>query len=148
VLPADLIDPIVAARRATDLATSSLLQATYAAFLNNGDLDRHLRRTRRVYRQRRDTLISALARWFPDAVPCGASAGMHVLVTLPADLDESMLAARALELGVQVYPLHEYRARRRSDQPPGLVLGYGQLSTTQLTHGARLLGDAARHARP
>ena len=147
VLPPDLVEPIVAARRATDLATSSLLQATYAAFLSRGDLDRHLRRTRRVYRQRRDALIAALARWFPDAVPCGASAGMHVLVTLPRELDESMFAALALEMGVQVYPLHTYRDGRRSHQPPGLVLGYGQLTSAELTQGARLLGDAARHAR-
>jgi GntR family transcriptional regulator/MocR family aminotransferase len=147
VLPPDLVDPIVSARRATDLATSSLLQATYAAFLSRGDLDRHLRRTRRVYRQRRDALISALAHWFPDAVPCGASAGMHVLVTLPDDLDESIVAARALEMGVRVYPLHEYHAGRRPRLPPGLVIGYGQLTASQLTRGAQLLGEAAQQAR-
>ena len=60
---------VVARRQVTDHATSSLVQAACAAFLTNGDLDRHLRRTRRVYRRRRDALIAALARWVPDARP-------------------------------------------------------------------------------
>ncbi len=147
VVPRDLVDPIVAARRATDRATSSFQQATYAAFLARGDLDRHLRRTRRIYRQRRDALISALARWFPAAMPCGASAGLHVLVTLPEDLHEGVLAELALEAGVRVYPLNDYRASRRSDHAPGLVLGYGQLTAAQLEHGARVLSEVAASAR-
>ena len=147
VLPADLVDPIVAARRATDLATSSILQATFAAFLTRGDLDRHLRRTRRVYRQRRDALIAALARWVPEVVPRGASAGMTVLVTLPDDLDEADIHTRALEVGVRVYPLEDFRASRRSDPTPGLALGYGQLTPSQLEEGARLLADVIAAAR-
>jgi GntR family transcriptional regulator / MocR family aminotransferase len=48
-----LLEPIVAGRQVTDHATSSLVQAAGAVFLTNGDLDRHLRRTRRVYQRRR-----------------------------------------------------------------------------------------------
>jgi GntR family transcriptional regulator/MocR family aminotransferase len=147
VLPRDLVEPIVAARRATDLTTSSVLQATFAAFLTHGDLDRHLRRTRRIYRERRDTLIAALARWLPDAVPSGASAGLQVLVTLPPDIDERVLADLALDAGVRVHPLHTYRVRERVDHPPGLVLGYGSLTPAQAEHGARLLGQAVAAAR-
>jgi GntR family transcriptional regulator/MocR family aminotransferase len=147
VLPRELVDPIVAARRGTDLATSSILQGTYAAFLTRGDLDRHLRRTRRVYRQRRDALIGALARWVPDAVPTGASAGMTVLVRLPPDVDERAVAERTLESGVRVYPLDAWRASRRSDRSPSLVLGSGQLTPAQLEDGARVLGDAVAGSR-
>lgn len=142
VLPRALVEPVVAARRATDGSTSSVLQATYATFLANGDLDRHLRRTRRVYRQRRDALIAALARWVPDAIPCGASAGMTVLVRLPIGVDEQTVATLALQDGARVYPLEQWRAGRGSDRAPGLVLGYGQVSPSQIEHGARLLGDA------
>ncbi len=121
-----------------------LLQSAFDVFLSSGDLDRHLRRTRRTYQQRRDQLIEALARWFPDAVPSGVSAGMHVLVTLPSGLDEARFVQRALELGVWVYPLSEYRTRRRTDLPGGVVLGYGALSPEDVEQGARLLGEAAK----
>ena len=147
VVPDRLIEPIVRARRPIDSATSSFLQATYAEFLANGDLDRHLRRTRRVYRQRRDALIAALARWFPDAVPRGASAGLHVLVTLPPDLDEGALIERALADGVRAYPLAPYRSLARPDEPGGLALGYGSLSPAHAELGARVLGNAAASLR-
>jgi GntR family transcriptional regulator/MocR family aminotransferase len=147
VVPDALVEPVVRARRPIDSATSSFTQATYAEFLINGDLDRHLRRTRRVYRRRRDALIDALGRWFPDAVPRGASAGLHVLVTLPADLDERGLAQRALEEGVRVYPLGPYRSHTRPDDRGGLVLGYGSLSLDAADRGARVLGAAARALR-
>jgi GntR family transcriptional regulator/MocR family aminotransferase len=147
VVPDALVEPVVRARRPIDSATSSFTQATYAEFLVNGDLDRHLRRTRRVYRQRRDALIAALGRWFPDAVPCGASAGLHVLVTLPRDLDERGLARRALEEGVRVYPLGPYRSRPRPDDRGGFVLGYGSLSLDAANRGAHILGAAAAASR-
>jgi GntR family transcriptional regulator/MocR family aminotransferase len=147
VLPEPLLEPVVRARRPIDSATASLTQATYAEFLANGDLDRHLRRTRRVYRQRRDALIDALARWFPDAVPRGASAGLHVMVTLPPDLDEAALVDRALAQGVRAYPLAPYRSRPRADDQGGLALGYGSLAPDAADFGARVLGQAAHALR-
>jgi GntR family transcriptional regulator / MocR family aminotransferase len=144
VLPAPLLEPIVAGREATDHATSSLVQSAGAVFLSNGDLDRHLRRTRRVYRRRRDALIAALARWMPDATPSGVAAGLHVLVTLPGLHDESEIVGRAHAAGVGVYPLSPFRTSGRFDEPPALVLGYGTLGPAELERGVRLLADALR----
>jgi GntR family transcriptional regulator/MocR family aminotransferase len=143
VLPPPLLEPIVAGREVTDHSTSCLLQAALATFLTNGDLDRHLRRTRRIYRQRRDALIAALARWFPEATHSGIAAGLHVLVTLPREVDEAVLTTRARAAGVRVNPLSRYRTSPRPDLPPALVLGYGPLTPAQAEHGVRLLAEAA-----
>ncbi len=56
VVPSELRAEIVAVRAATDRFTNVITQAAFAEFLRRGDLDRHLRRTRRCYRQRRDAL--------------------------------------------------------------------------------------------
>jgi GntR family transcriptional regulator / MocR family aminotransferase len=117
------------------------MQAACAAFLAAGDLDRHLRRTRRVYRDRRDALVSALERWLPEASTTGISAGLHVLVTLPEQCDEAVIAARARDAGVGVYPLGDYHARRDRALPPGFVLGYGPLSPNASARGVRILAD-------
>ena len=61
VLPHALVEPIAASRLLVDHATATPVQAAFAEFLANGDLDRHLRRMRRTYRQRRDVLVAALA---------------------------------------------------------------------------------------
>jgi GntR family transcriptional regulator/MocR family aminotransferase len=143
VVPPDLLKPIVVGRQLTDHATSSLTQAVAAVFLANGDLDRHLRRTRRIYRRRRDALIDALGRWIPDATPSGIAAGLHLMVTLPPDVDEALVTRRALALGVRLYPLSRYRTSDRSKRPPAFVLGYGALSPDEIERGVRLLAEAA-----
>ena len=60
VVPPEFVEPIVALRHLTDGATSTILQATFAEFLACGDFDRHLRHTRRIYRDRRDAVIAAV----------------------------------------------------------------------------------------
>ena len=142
VLPESLAEPIVAARHITDHASASLMQAACATFLTTGDLDRHLRRTRRVYRDRRDKLIAALGRWLPDATTSGIAAGLQVLVTLPRGLDDVVVAERALAAGVRVNPLRQYRASPRSSHPPALVLGYGAIPPAASELGVRLLAEA------
>ncbi|MDQ1424808.1 MAG: GntR family transcriptional regulator / MocR family aminotransferase [Acidimicrobiaceae bacterium] len=147
VLPHELVEPIITRRRANDSATASIAQAAYAKFVSTGDLDRHLRRTRRIYRQRRDALVAALARWLPDATPGGIAAGLTILVTLPHDVREAVVEERALAAGVRVYPLGSYRTKRDDAMSPGLVLGYGQLSPAKIEQGVRLLAEAVSGAR-
>ena len=147
VLPPALLEPVVAHRQATDHSTSSVTQATFARFLADGALDRHLRRTRRIYRQRRDALIDALARWLPEATPSGIAAGLHLLVTLPADLDEALVTERALAAGIRVYPLGRYLTDRRVQRPPAFVVGYGTLTPADIDASVRLLAEAAASSR-
>jgi GntR family transcriptional regulator/MocR family aminotransferase len=142
VLPPALLEPVMAERTLTDLATASVDQTALGAFLSAGDLDRHLRRTRRIYRQRRDWLIEALARHLPSARPDGVAAGLHVLVRLAAGSDEEAVAARAAAEGVGVYPFGAYRVRPRPDDSPALVLGYSTLTEAQADAGIAALARA------
>ena len=131
----------------TDHSTSVPVQAAFAEFLGNGDLDRHLRRMRRVYRERRDVLIAALTKWLPAATPSGIAAGLHVLVTLPAGVDEAELAECAEAAGIRIYPLDEHRIVRSADDPPAILLGYGNLTTPAIEEGVRILADVVADCR-
>jgi GntR family transcriptional regulator / MocR family aminotransferase len=142
VLPPRLVEPFVRVRRATDLFTSSILQAVFAAFVSSGDLDRHLRRSRRLYRQRRDALVDSLARWLPEATPAGVSAGLQMVLWLPPGAEECAVVKRALAAGVRVNGLGEFRTGRRSRLPPALVLGYGAIGPADAERGARMLAKA------
>jgi GntR family transcriptional regulator/MocR family aminotransferase len=146
VVPPRLLDAVLARRGVTDGATSSLLQAAFAAFLAAGDLDRHLRRSRRVYRERRDAVLAHLGELVPEAVPSGIAAGLSVLLTLPAGTDEQAVVDRALRLGVRVWPLAHFRMRPAA--VPGLVLGYGTVPPDRAALGIRLLAEALRPLLP
>ena len=89
VAPPDLADALVAARADVDTQPPYLTQAALAAFTTSGDLDRHLRRTRRTYRARRSHLLGLLSELAAEGVIVGHDpclAGLHVTIRLPDDV--------------------------------------------------------------
>lgn len=143
VVPPGLTDVAASATLPPAGSTSAVLQATFAEFLVRGELDRHLRTMRKVYRQRRDALIAAIDRWLPEAHVTGIAAGLHVVAMLPEGTDAERLAAAALSAGVEVRTLSSFRADR-STSPPGLVLGYAGLTPWQIHDGIERLAAAAQ----
>jgi GntR family transcriptional regulator / MocR family aminotransferase len=126
ILPTEEVAPaLVAAKRRDDLGTPVVEQLALADFIERGELDRHLRRTRGVYRARRDTLVAALARVLPGAEPTGVAAGLHLVVPLPEGTDEPALLSAARERGIGLSGLTEHSVAER---PPALLLGYGRIS--------------------
>jgi DNA-binding transcriptional MocR family regulator len=144
VVPPPLLETIVTRRGATDLATNAPMQAALTLFLERGDLDRHLRRTRRIYAQRRDAFVAAVDRLLPDAELDGVAAGLHVVLRLPEGTDERALTAAAAGRGVTVYPMADYRRSADAYPTPALVLGYGNLNPDALTAGVEQLAAAYR----
>jgi GntR family transcriptional regulator/MocR family aminotransferase len=143
VAPPDLVDEILAGRKATDHMTTAIVQATFAEFLEAGDLDRHLRRTRRIYRERRDTLMDALAEWLPEVRSEGVSAGLQAFLTLPDDWDAADVVARAAARGVAVYqPVDDLMDPHQ--RAHSLVLGFGTLRADHIRTGIRRLAEAVR----
>ena len=110
-------------------------QLTLCELLTSGEYDRHVRRMRRRYRQRRDTLCAMVAAEAPRLVVGGAQAGLHVTLLLPPDADEATVLAACAERGVGVGglrsgaglapPAHTAAGGRPATGcPAGLVVGY------------------------
>ena len=124
-----------------DMGSSVLEQHAFARVLDKGELARHLRRIRPVYRRRRDATIAALAELFPDARRQGAAAGLHLYVTLAGDVDVRALRRAAYERGVLV----EDAARHWADPADGasaIVVGYGSLPETSIRAALMTLREA------
>jgi GntR family transcriptional regulator / MocR family aminotransferase len=124
VIPARLVDEIVAVKDLTDRGTSSVDQLTLAEFIRSGGYDRQVRRSRLVYQRRRDRLVAALHRHAPDVGITGITAGLHLLLELPARHTEAGLIARAAARGLALEGLSGYHATQ-GPHPPALVVGYG-----------------------
>ncbi|MBL8223498.1 MAG: hypothetical protein JNL62_29975, partial [Bryobacterales bacterium] len=72
-----------------------------ADFLNEGHLERHLRRTRTLYDKRRHALIRALKLHFEDRVEVlGENAGLHLMARLQTNFSDEEVVLRAAEVGV------------------------------------------------
>jgi GntR family transcriptional regulator / MocR family aminotransferase len=141
VVPDELLDAVTAAKESDDLGTPVVEQLALADFLERGELDRHLRRTRAVYRARRDALVDALERLLPDCPPAGVAAGLHLVVHLPAGTDEGAVLEAARSRGLGVSGISEHRLE---PGPPALLLGYGRLPEPAIEAAVRLLADSLR----
>jgi GntR family transcriptional regulator/MocR family aminotransferase len=132
VLPPSLRADAVARKRLTDLGCSPLPQAAFAGLLESGGYDRHLRRTRLLYRRRRDALLGAVAEKLPGWQPIGIAAGLHVLLRLPDAWDDSVVQQRLARHGINAPALSQYARGSAGALYPGLVLGYASLSADRL----------------
>lgn len=145
VAPRPLVDAFRAAKWLTDRHTPLLQQEAVATLLREGELDRHLRRSRVRNAGRRDALLESLDRELGDAVRVGgAEAGVHVVVRLPGLDGETLeeLVRDAAGRGVGVYPLAPYFLEAREE--PALLMGYAALDEERIREGVRRLAEAVR----
>jgi GntR family transcriptional regulator/MocR family aminotransferase len=140
VVPERLREGIVQRKQYNDMGTGTIPQAAFAHLLRTGGYDRHLRRTRALYRKRRDALLEAVAEHLPAWQPIGVAAGLHVVLRMPDGTDDLALKSRLAERGVHVWALAQYT---RTPTWPGLVLGYASLTPDRLREAVREIADVA-----
>ncbi|WP_240152138.1 PLP-dependent aminotransferase family protein [Streptomyces mobaraensis] len=139
--PARYREALVDAKRFTDLGNAALPQLVLARLLESGEMERHLRQSRRRHRRRRDVMVEAIGARLPGAVVHGAAAGLHLTVTFDGGPDDAAVAAAALERGVKVQPLSWHSVRQRR---PGLVLGYAALPASDIVEGVATVAEVIR----
>ncbi len=139
-VPAEMYADVEDHKKYADLGSPILEQLTFAEFLREGELDRHLRRMRSIYRLRRDALIAALARRLPDWRPTGAAAGLHLVAEAPAGIDVQEVVKLSATRSVRVYPMRDYCFK--VFMGPALVFGYGSLSEGQIGRGISQIAAA------
>jgi len=133
VAPPGLAPQLAALRAQSSASGRAAEQLALAEFLRSGEFALHLRRMRRLYRQRRDALVAALDLYLGDAVGVeGASAGMHLAVRLPANGPvDTDVVRRAREQGIVVNALSMH-AVPGGAPCNGLMLGYAQVPVERI----------------
>jgi 2-aminoadipate transaminase len=98
VAPESVITRLVQMKQGADLHSSTLCQMVAYEVARDGFLDRHVRRIREIYGQRRNAMLQALERHCPEGVrwtkPAG---GLFLWITLPEGFDSTLLLREALE---------------------------------------------------
>ncbi len=143
VLPERLAVPAARRRREDERGGPLLDQLTLADLVASGELDRHLRRTRRSYRARRDALVAAVAAELPGGAVEGIAAGLHAVVRLPDGASEPATVAAAADRGLALDGLASFFGDQRSPHP-ALVLGYGNLMEPAIARGIAELARSVR----
>ena len=140
VVPPRLRDAVAHARQHSDLGTATFDQLALARFLERGEYDRHLRRSRAEYRRRRDALVAALASELPNARVEGVAAGLHLVLELDRHEPAAVRAASEAGVGLAAMGEHVMAAPRE----PALILGYARIDEPALRVAASVLAEALR----
>lgn len=139
VLPPAYVADCRELKRLIDLHSAMFEQQILAALIAAGDLEIHISRMKKLYRQRRNALRQQLHAQFGDRVQLsGDSTGLH-LVAHFADLQFTPeLLSRCEQAGVRVYPVTQY-AIEPAPYRSQVVLGFGNLSISQIETGVQRL---------
>jgi GntR family transcriptional regulator/MocR family aminotransferase len=121
------------------------VQRTLAQFIQRGLFERHLRRVRRIYAERRTALVAAIERHLQGMVSHhGSCAGLHLLVWVhgvrAVRWREFLLHASRRQLAV--FAASSLFARTPRCLP--LMLSYGGIDIAAIEPGARALAEAIR----
>ncbi len=142
VVPSDIAPVFEAGKELMDLGTPTLGQYVLAGLLESGAYERHIRRSRRRYAERRTTLLEELeANFGDDARPIGSAAGLHLYVEFPGTTWHAldMAISRARDRGVGVYSAAPYYMRLPRNA--ALVFGFGALEPNEIRDGMRALAS-------
>jgi GntR family transcriptional regulator/MocR family aminotransferase len=134
-------EQLLACKRAIDLATSNLMQRALEAYITVGRYQAHVRRACRLYRRRRDAMLTALERHMPAGARWRSpQGGLFVWLQLPAGLSADELHPLAGEEGVTFAPGSFFFPGERPQSY--LRLNFVMNSTEVMEEGIRRLGQA------
>ncbi|MCA3280593.1 MAG: PLP-dependent aminotransferase family protein [Roseomonas sp.] len=145
VLPAAIMDRVIAARASHDRFPPRFMQDAVAELMAKGLLARHIRRTKAQYRKARDTVAQALGAAAGAALDIIVpTQGLHMLAYLPEGSDPRMAAAIRHDAAVETRLVSETSMKAQGRE--GFILGISGHPLDELRDAATRLGrTAARH---
>ncbi|UOF90036.1 PLP-dependent aminotransferase family protein [Fodinisporobacter ferrooxydans] len=141
VLPWDFIEQVRNLKWLADLHTPSIDQLILARFIEEGHLERHIFKMKKIYRKRRNFLIDSLNRHFSDKVHIlGHSTGLHLIAEFSDVEFTPQMLEKIEQSGTRVYPVetHAIQKGRHKNQ---VILGYGNLTEEKIEEGIQRLHE-------
>lgn len=139
VLPQPLMDAYERKNGFVHSTVSKVDQLIMQRFLEEGHYERHLNKTRALYKSRHDVLLEGLRPMSDILDVSGEHAGVHLLLAFHNGLSETELIQRAAKEDVRVYGLSDYRIVETSAKKPTILLGYANLTEGQIREAVEIL---------
>lgn len=135
VLPEDLMEQFQETLGFYSCTVPSFEQYTLARFLSRGYFEKHINRMRKLYKNRRNILVSLLETCaFSDKLTIlEQNAGLHFLLRVDTDWEDRELTRMLKNLGIRIRALSEYY-HDGSGSRHCLVVNYSGLKEENLEH--------------
>jgi len=144
ILPDSLQESYFELKQHTDVHTEAITQYVLASFIEQGLLDRHVWKMKKIYAKKRMHLIHELHAHFGNAFKIkGDSAGLHIVLFFYKIIFNDGLIRKLLTEGIKIYPLQNYISSTNTNPKDTyqheILLGYGHLTNAEITSGIQIL---------
>jgi len=139
-----VITRLMQAKQGADLSTSVFNQMIACDMGQRGVIDRHVQQLKMVYRTRRDAMLAALKRDFPEGSTwTHPQGGLFVWVWIHDNIDTNEFLELAMsEAGVAYVPgIAFYPRGNRQGGHSSMRLNFSNATTEQIEEGVKRLGD-------
>jgi GntR family transcriptional regulator / MocR family aminotransferase len=134
--PERLVDRLLGLKLGLALWVDGLTQAALARFIDEGRLDRRVRRIKRDCASKRE-LVEELAAALPGgpARAVGEACGMHCAIAFPEGLPARFRGDETAKAGFAASPASSFSILPDSGRMDSLLIGYGSLSADRIRTG-------------
>ncbi len=123
-----------------DLQSAELAQMQVDEFLNSNDLDEHIGKINKVYKERRDLMIKTIDEEFPkEATYYYPEGGMFIWVDLPSYVNTRDLLKKAIEKKVGFVPGGSFYPG--GDCESSMRLNFSTMENDKIVEGIKILGQ-------
>lgn len=136
----DLLAKCTVAKQTNDVHTNAWAQSVMARFLNETDMEVHLKKLQAVYEQKCNLMLEEMKKQFsPDCKWTIPDGGMFIWVTLPERIDMPEFVKRAVEHKVAVVPGNAFYD---DDNKPcqSFRMNFSTPTNEQIIKGVAILG--------
>ncbi|TCS82660.1 GntR family transcriptional regulator/MocR family aminotransferase [Muricomes intestini] len=144
VLPASLLSLYQERSGFLNSTVSKVDQLIVQKFIEEGYYERHLNKTRALYKSRHDVLLGCLKGIQDICTVSGENSGVHLLLHFREGLSEEELIKRAEARGIKVYGLTEHYVEPQKKRNATILLGYANMNEEQIKEAVSILKRAWR----
>ncbi|WP_211452568.1 PLP-dependent aminotransferase family protein [Collimonas antrihumi] len=131
IAPPAIREAVTVAKHLCDWHAPTMMQWALAKFIDDGYLQKHIRRCHAMYASRREKLLSRLnADLAPWLQPIAATAGFHLTALASKEVDMRQLLQLARRVDVGLYAIDVFY--HEMPPVPGLFFGYGAIETLDI----------------
>ncbi|MCC5893642.1 PLP-dependent aminotransferase family protein [Exiguobacterium sp.] len=131
VLPPQLLNRYRERYRHFTCSVPRFEQHTLAEFMANGDFEKHLNRMRKTYRRKLEIVTAAFKPYEPTVSITGASAGLHIILSINVPHSTETLQHMAESSGIRIKAMEDYYIRPQHLHPQ-FLFGFAALSEAVL----------------
>ncbi|TWT13156.1 PLP-dependent aminotransferase family protein [Planomicrobium sp. CPCC 101079] len=133
------IEKYIALKESSDMHSDGFAQRLTAKYMEQNDIEEHIKNIKIVYRKRCMTMIDCIDQYFPKTISyVKPEGGLFLWIELPAAIDARKISLECLENNVAVIPGAAFFANKA--QTNTLRLNFSNTSEDRIKEGMKRIG--------